>query len=339
MPQLHILFIESFDPAQNLVFENNLYEQLPAEDMYVLIWRNSDAIVIGRAQNPWLEANIDYAAAHNIPLLRRTSGGGTVYHDLHNINFTFMAHKPFYHNKIATQIVNDVLVNLGFNTSVNDRNDILLKDNDRFYKISGSAYRENIHKGLHHGTILVSANLPKLRAALKPHNPHLITNSIKSMRTSVMNLADVQPAISIDEITSALTEQFKKQLSPANDVQIKTVARFTQTDDFIQALHKQTSWEWNFGKTPKFTQEMNGSVSNKTIIGAMEVNQGIIQSISLAIPSLSAADHNAIQAAFTNMPYLKDTIQGKLQSLPSDNPIFLSDLCTWIFEKKTSSAI
>lgn len=315
MYQLKILQINTLSPHENLAFESSLYEQLEPEQIIVLLWQNTDAVIIGRAQNPWMEVNLNYITEHHIPLIRRSSGGGTVYHDLGNINFTLMAHKPLYKNTIANHIVNQTLNDLGFNTSVNQRNDILLHTDNQSFKISGSAYRETPRKGLHHGTILVNANIPKLKEALHPHNNELVSSCIKSLRVPVINLNTIQPELNMSDVMTSLVTHFNDYFADSCSTEVQTMTQLPCTEFMTNESEKLRSWAWLFGKTPKFTQYLPDTLSDQPLEGMLEVNQGIITTLALNCPAVTPETKTVIQQALINQPYHKATITNVLNQL------------------------
>lgn len=318
--KLSILVIESLNPYQNLVFEHFLYEQLQPNQAYILLWRNSDSIIIGRAQNPWLETNINYAKTYNIPIIRRNSGGGTVFHDLGNINFSFLAYKPFYNKNTITLIVNDFLVSLKLDSVVNERNDILLNSKGKLCKISGSAYRESVNKGLHHGTLLVNVNLTKLREALKPHNDKLETKAIKSLRSSVANLIEINAQLSVDSMIDKLTLYFQNFFSLSTQTTVKKITAFPQSQLMEDELKKLGSWQWNFGRTPQFKQNLMGKINKSPISGYLETNQGLITYIELN--GISTEWLSAIQHGLEGCTYQSEAIKKALSHLNYSNNIF-----------------
>ncbi len=141
---------------------------MPATQRVLFLWRNADTVVIGRAQNPWKECNTRRMEEDNVRSARRSSGGGAVFHDLGNTCFTFMAGKPEYDKTISTSIVLNALNSLGVTAEASGRNDLVVKTPDGDRKVSGSAYRETMDRGFHHGTLLLNADLSRLANYLNP---------------------------------------------------------------------------------------------------------------------------------------------------------------------------
>jgi lipoate-protein ligase A len=140
---------------------------MPATQRVLFLWRNADTVVIGRAQNPWKECNTRRMEEDNVRLARRSSGGGAVFHDLGNTCFTFMAGKPEYDKTVST-IVLAALNSLGVTAEASGRNDLVVKTAGGDRKVSGSAYRETMDRGFHHGTLLLNADLSRLANYLNP---------------------------------------------------------------------------------------------------------------------------------------------------------------------------
>ncbi|GAB7264246.1 hypothetical protein DZJ_07960 [Dickeya ananatis] len=168
MSALRLLISDSVDPWFNLAVEECIFRQMPPTQRVLFLWRNAETVVIGRAQNPWKECNTRRMEQDGVKLARRSSGGGAVFHDLGNTCFTFMAGKPGYDKSVSTGIILRALSVLGVAAQASGRNDLVIETADGVRKISGSAYRESIDRGFHHGTLLLDANLSRLADYLNP---------------------------------------------------------------------------------------------------------------------------------------------------------------------------
>lgn len=160
---------------------------MPATQRVLFLWRNADTVVIGRAQNPWKECNTRRMEEDHVRLARRSSGGGAVFHDLGNTCFTFMAGKPEYDKTVSTAIVLAALNSLGVTAEASERNDLVVKTDSGDRKVSGSAYRETMDRGFHHGTLLLNADLSRLANYLNPDQKKLQAKGITSVRGRVAN--------------------------------------------------------------------------------------------------------------------------------------------------------
>lgn len=172
MSTLRLLISDSYDPGLTAV-EECIFRQMPATQRVLFLWRNADTVVIGRAQNPWKECNTRRMEEDNVRTARRSSGGGAVFHDLGNTCFTFMAGKPEYDKTISTSIVLNALNSLGVTAEASGRNDLVVKTPEGDRKVSGSAYRETMDRGFHHGTLLLNADLSRLANYLNPDKKKL----------------------------------------------------------------------------------------------------------------------------------------------------------------------
>ena len=202
--QLRIFISASTDPWFNLAVEECIFRQMPANQKVLYLWRNADTVVIGRGQNPWKECNTRRMEADQVKLARRQSGGGAVFHDLGNTNFTFMAGKPGYDKSVSTSIILHALASLGINASASGRNDLIVQTEQGERKISGSAYRETPDRGFHHGTLLLSADLSRLANYLNPDPKKLASKGIASVRSRVANLNEIRADIDHEIICEAI---------------------------------------------------------------------------------------------------------------------------------------
>lgn len=168
MSTLRLLLSDSYDPWFSTAVEECIFRQMPATQRVLFLWRNADTVVIGRAQNPWKECNTRRMEEDHVRLARRSSGGGAVFHDLGNTCFTFMAGKPEYDKTVSTAIVLAALNSLGVTAEASGRNDLVVKTDSGDRKVSGSAYRETMDRGFHHGTLLLNADLSRLANYLNP---------------------------------------------------------------------------------------------------------------------------------------------------------------------------
>ena len=184
--KLRILKSAVTNPWFNLATEDWIFQALDANSHTLFLWRNSETVVIGRSQNPWVECKIDKMEADDVFLARRQSGGGAVFHDLGNTNFTFLSPKDSYDQEANFTIIINALKKLGIDAELSGRNDMQVGDK----KISGNAFKHAADRSFHHGTLLVNANMQKLGDYLNPHPLKLKAKGIKSVRARVANLVE-----------------------------------------------------------------------------------------------------------------------------------------------------
>ncbi len=241
------ILLESLDPYFNLATEEHLLKKYD-EDIF-MIWRSESSIVVGKHQNALAEINHQYVRENNIHVARRLSGGGTVFHDPGNVNFTFIKRVEKMEEvnfKIFTQPIVDVLKKLDLDAYTTGRNDLLIDGK----KISGNA--EHIHKKrvLHHGTLLFDSHLDKLRNALKVDLSRFEHKAVQSNRSEVGNISEyLKRQMSVEEFARFIFENIAKEYSDFN------VLELTDEDIFeINKLkeEKYCQWEWIYGYSPKY---------------------------------------------------------------------------------------
>lgn len=251
MKQLKIIVSQSNNVYVNLALEEYLVLH-SAEDI-LLFYINTDAVVIGKHQNPWKE--VDLAPINSTKNLytvaRRLSGGGTVFHDSGNINFAFIRNKnqDFVNFREHIKPISDALISMGIPNEISPRNDIFVKN----HKVSGNAEHVNstVKRILHHGTLLYDSNIVKLNGSIKPKERlNIKTHAVESVRSSVMNIREVANLGTttdflnslIDHLPEYLTIRAREKLLPEEITEVSFLV-----------TSKYATWEWNFGHTPQFS--------------------------------------------------------------------------------------
>ena len=210
MTKLRVVLSDSFNPYFNLAVERWLFETLEPDCQVLYLWRNHDTVVIGRSQNPWLECNLGKMQDDEIALVRRPTGGGAVFHDLGNTNFTFLSSGQTYDKHANSAIITTALAAMNLKATAVGRNDIVIEDptSGDLRKISGSAYRELPDRALHHGTLLICADLKRLAEYLNPRKKKLEAKGVQSVRSRVMNLIEIKPDIEHASLCEAIIASF-----------------------------------------------------------------------------------------------------------------------------------
>ncbi len=272
-----MIFIDNLsqDPYFNIAAEEYLLKN--KEQDVCMFYRNKPSVIVGRHQNILAETNHEYIKKNNIKVVRRLSGGGTVYHDLGNLNFTFITSgnykKKINFRKYTLPIVN-ALKNKGLDVRFSGRNDLLLANK----KISGNAEHIYKNKILHHGTLLFDTKIDKLFSAISTKKTYK-DKSIKSVRSKVANIsAFMQNKQTIEEFKFDLINSVRNQYEKSN------FYKFTENDKAeINKLRteKYTKWEWNYGNSPKFTTETTIDRQGKKLPLIITVEKGQIEKIQL----------------------------------------------------------
>lgn len=302
-----VFISQSKDVFSNLALEDWVYRNMDLTKHHILmLWQNSPTVVVGRHQNPWLEANPQVLADKGVEVARRNSGGGTVYHDSGNLNLTFFTARDVYNRRRNLDLVTRALFR-EFNlcSQVNAREDIVING----HKISGTASKLGNPNAYHHCTVLVNVDKSILHDTLCKHDKGIETNATVSVPSPTLNLHDVNPHVTVEKLLSCLGWEFLRS-SPlsledggmdyaSNQGGFQLV---NPSEDWFPGLDKIreefVSWAWRFGKTPKFTvtrsfpvpgvlarqSEASANGTKEELAISLEVIKGIIEDVTLRIP-------------------------------------------------------
>jgi lipoate-protein ligase A len=248
------IYASSINPFVNLAYEHHLFQKtaLPC----LLLYRNRKSVIIGRNQNPWLETNPQLLKQRQIDLVRRYSGGGTVYHDLGNVNYCYMTSRRDFTRLYAIQTLCSMLKERGLDVSVNDRHDLLLGGK----KISGSAFKIAKDRAYAHGTMLLNADLSDVRNLLQSAKQIKLTHGTESVRSPVANLE-------LDHTT------FMRAASTAFGCEIpKTVDEdeALAIPEVRASAESLQTWTWMYGQTPRFQVELWGGYEASIVRGIID---------------------------------------------------------------------
>ena len=252
------------DPHYNLALEETLLSH--ADDAVILyLWQNQNTVVIGRNQNPWKECRTALLRQEGGSLARRLSGGGAVFHDLGNLNFTLLMPQARYDLDRQLEVICRAVRSFGIEAERSGRNDILADGR----KFSGNAFYKNGRQAYHHGTILIDADLDRLSRYLNPSRAKLAAKGVDSVRSRVGNLRERSDAITIDGMKAALAASFA-------EIYGGPVEKLDLAPD-PALLERYRSWEWNFGQKLPFTFEWEDRLDFGCIRIEASVENGIIR--------------------------------------------------------------
>lgn len=326
MNALRVFYSTSDDPWFNLSVEEVIFHEMEPAQRILFLWRNNNVVVIGRAQNPWKECNTDKMAQDHIKLARRSSGGGTVFQDLGNSCFTFMAGRPGYDKMVSTQIILNALSSLGIHADISGRNDLVIETDDGPRKISGSAYRETADRGFHHGTLLIHANMTRLSDYLNPDSKKLLAKGITSVRSRVANLHDYFPHIDHQRFCSAVIDAFFSYYGQTAEIEYISPDNLSNLPNIAEIYRKQSSWEWNFGKAPNFSHLLDERFSWGGVEIHFNIEDGKISAAKLFTDSLQSAPFEVFAEQLVGLPYRATDIAACCQQLVEHYPELKQEL-------------
>ncbi len=272
---LKVKFVESnsFNPWLNLAYEEYLLNNIMSNEVILYLWQNERTVVIGANQNPWKECNTSLLESDGGKLARRLSGGGAVYHDLGNLNFTFIMDKSIYDFSKQVMVIINALKEQGISAEFTGRNDILVNDK----KISGNAFYFRENKALHHGTVLVNCDFAELTKYLQVSKEKIKSKGIESIKSRVNNLKDIDPNIDIEEIKESLKRQFVISYGDYEQLSIEEL----NNKEIEKLYDKYSSWDWRYGDTPKFAISMVKRFDWGELDINLNLEKGIIKEVKI----------------------------------------------------------
>lgn len=315
------------DPSLNLALEEYLLRKEDLTDDVVLFYINKPSIIIGRHQNTLEEINKDYVEQHNIQVVRRLSGGGAVYHDLGNLNFSFITNYQagyFKNFQLFTEPVIRCLHRLGVAAELSGRNDILIDGQ----KVSGNAQYISRGRIVSHGTLLFNSDLSHVSEALHVHESKISSKGIKSVRSRVTNiLGFINPPITIETFREALLQSYFEDL-PGVSFYPLTDADLRQ----VQALADQRyrNWDWNFGHSPSFNVQKRERFATGEIDARLDVNKGIIKTVKFYGDYFGERETVELENRLVGLRYERSTIELALQDVNIGEYFAGIDLATLI---------
>lgn len=326
------------NPWINLALEEYFLSQ-PTHTVTLFLWQNRDTVVIGRNQNPWTECNLALMEEDNIRLARRITGGGAVFHDKGNLNFSFVLSRDLYDVPRQCQVILKALKALGIEASMSGRND-MIADGKKF---SGNAFGFRGQNALHHGTLLISADKEKMGRYLTVSSDKLKAKGVSSVRSRVINLNDLVPGLSLEPVKEAVAQAFQSEYGACTDrVHFSEGAKSMWPKDaaFRNIVARNGSWEWCYGETPDFDL----SLKNRFPWGGVELyfklDEGIIKKAEIFSDALCEELIGKLPEVFTGERLLATDLSQKLnkcKNLLSDlikdgdsKDLVLDDMASWL---------
>jgi lipoate-protein ligase A len=269
---MRIVTSETLDPFWNLAAESVILDLVDAWGPILMLWRGARSVVIGKNQNPWREVNLPALTRDEGLLARRVTGGGAVFHDEGNLNYSYFCHRQEYDFRQVLQWVQDAIASFGIDAEPYGKNGLGVGGK----KISGNAFCYRKNSVLHHGTLLIDADLESMIEFLSPGAVSIETHAVDSVPAEVGNLCELQKSLSLVGIRERLISAF-------NTGHRDQESRLTVDDlepEVMDAEHlKFLSWEWRFGRTPGFRFRTQWKEGNSTRSALFVLRRGIIEAV------------------------------------------------------------
>jgi len=316
-----MLFIDNrdiHDARINLALEEHVLRNRMGADDYLLFYINAPSIIIGRNQNTIEEVDSRVVAERGITVVRRISGGGAVYHDLGNLNFSFMTpsvHGRFNRYELFTRPVVDVLQDLGVPAELGGRNDILAGGR----KISGNAQFARPDRMFSHGTLLFDSNLDDVTAALIPRPGKVESKGVKSIRSRVANITEfLKEPITVIELRERIIEKIFGTRDRAKVPTLElTDADWAEVDALVK--RKYGSWDWNYGENPRCNVQRSHRFTAGEIDVRVNVEAGRVATVRIFGDFMGREDVAELEARLLGLPYDSVSITAALAGLNLDD--------------------
>ena len=317
------------NPYYNMAFDEFCLESLPIDEPVFYLWQNRPAVIVGYNQEVNTEVNLEYLKANDIALVRRVTGGGAVYHDLGNLNYTIVGRSedlerdyPEYASLLAK-----ALQTLGVPATLSGRNDILVEGR----KVSGFAKRVCKNRLMVHGTLMYNVDVDVLTHVLNPSTTKLQSKGIASVRSRVANLCDYLPDIPDIQTFSQRLEEILSNNYTDTEYQL------TETDlANIQRLtdKKFATWEWNYGRSPKATLVHSARLACGTVEIHLTLAENRIASCRFGGDFLGNLPASDVEKALTGIPYEINEIRKCLSKIEINryfDRVLVDDLLEMMF--------
>lgn len=300
------------DAAYNIALEEYAFKKLVDEDMIFLLWINKPAIIVGRHQNTLEEINTEYVKANNIDVVRRISGGGAVYHDLNNLNYTIISkekeEKAFDFKSFSIPVIK-TLESLGVKAEFTGRNDLEIDGK----KICGNAQAYINGRIMHHGCLLFDVDLTVLADALKVSNDKIESKGVKSVRARVTNILNELPKkITVLEFKDLILQYMKKEYPEMKEYIFseKELEEIKKIRD-----EKFANWDWVYGKSPDYNITRSKKYPSGKIEIFADIKESVIKDIKIYGDFFGILDVKAVEDVLRNTKYNYDAVLDKLKTI------------------------
>jgi lipoate-protein ligase A len=301
----------STNPYFNIALEEYCLMHVDPGEDYFLLWQNEPSIIIGRNQNTLEEINQRFVKERGIKVVRRISGGGAVYHDLGNLNFTFISRvepgRPINFSVFVNPIIN-VLKELGVDATLVGRNDIVAYGK----KISGNAQRLYRRKFLHHGTLLFDVNIEDLAEALNVSADKIESKGIKSIRSRVGNIREfLKEDMTIDEFRERLQRRLSNDYE-SEEIKLpeEAILRISET-----ARDKFASWAWTYGESPPFNYRFEKRFPGGKVGVFIHIKEGLIRECKFYGDYLGVLETEGFEAGLKGLKYDPQTVEKAMEGM------------------------
>ena len=316
-----ILLGDSFDPWHNLAVEERLFDLAGVDACIFYLWQNKNTVVIGRHQNAWKECRTKLLEDEGGKLARRSSGGGAVFHDLGNLNFTFILPRDAYDVHRQLNVIRRAVSAFGVHAEFTGRNDLVIAESGA--KFSGNAFRFSERTGMHHGTIMVDVDVDKLGRYLAPGKDKLKAKGIESVRSRVCNLSALNPEITIEALIPALKKAFTEEYGPADEMSMDEI----RGPELTALEEKYAAWDFRMGRALPFDATLETRFAWGGITLELSLKEGLIREAQVYSDAMDEALIEKIAPALIGVRYENAALA---QSVKQLDTLQTDELAAWL---------
>ena len=337
MMQAQFYISRATNPYENLAIEEYLLDHLETDEAILYLWQNQNTVVIGKNQNCWKECKVRELEESGGYLARRLSGGGAVYHDLGNVNFTFLLKESTYDVARQLDVILAALKQQGIQGTKSGRNDLIIMDGDKTEtgrKFSGNAFYKRGENCYHHGTLLLDVDKESLSLYLHPSVAKLQSKGVSSVRSRIVNLREIVPSLTVSDLQDSLLVAFEQEYGQKS----REIPGFPSAD-IRQLTDKYASSAWKYGERESFSISIEHRFPWGEIEIALEAKSGRIRNVMVYSDAMDSTLIASIAPYLQNRPFSGKDLGAALAPLEKEqrkeNRIIIRDirdfLCTQDF--------
>lgn len=308
MKHLHFMVSDRVDPYYNIALEEYLLLHTEPEECILYLWQNQKTVVIGRNQNAWKECGIEELEKAGGHLARRLSGGGAVFQDLGNLNFTFLVRREGYDPERQNEVILQAVRSFGIPAVKNGRNDLTAEER----KFSGNAYYQTGAFCYHHGTLLINADKREMSRYLHVSREKLRSKGVDSVKSRVVNLTEFVPELTTEQMKAALLEAFSSVYG--RRAEPFPLTRISEGTVEVRSEYFGT-WEWLYGRSCPFSFEVSGHFSWGEALIRLEIRDGMIHDMELWTDALDIDLPGRVRQALVGRRCRAEEIRQALNTL------------------------
>ncbi|MGM0410605.1 MAG: lipoate--protein ligase [Bacillota bacterium] len=340
--KLKIVNSEQYNPWYNLALEEHFLSNIESGEVMLYLWQNDKTVVIGRNQNAWKECRVKKLEEKDGGFLaRRLSGGGAVYHDLGNLNFTFIMDRDLYDLDKQLEVILKAVNKLGINAEFSGRNDLTVNGK----KFSGNAFYFGSDNAYHHGTLMFETDFEKLVDYLQVSEEKIKSKGVESVRSRVANLKEINPEITLNSLKEALKESFK-EVYEKEEINEENYYNPSELEEIVELYNKYSSWDWRYGKTPDFDISFEKRFNWGEIELAFNLKNAVIEKVDVYSDAMDVGLIESLKEELENTQFKKDEILKSIEKLKEVDSNFsyskavnysqvavVDDLKNWLADK------